>query len=381
MNRAMLALAALSFAACNADRATSADLDRNASATLSDGAQAGALYTLTNSAAGNEVLAFGRGADGSLTSLGAFAAGGNGSGSGLGSQGAVVLDIPARRLFAVNAGSNTIASFAVRRNGTLELIGTVPSGGTLPISLTLYGDLLYVLNGGGDGNITGFRGARSGHLTPIAGSTRPLSGSGVGPAQVQFEPAGDFVVVTEKMTNLIDVYGVDRHGVAGPPTSYPSAGQTPFGFAFAKRGVMIVSEAFGGAPDASAVSSYSVGLTTPLSAISPSVPTTETAACWIVVTGSARYTYTSNTGSGSITGYSIAADGSLTILDADGRTGITGAGSTPIDLALSRDSRYLYSTNTGNGTISAFLVRADGSLESIAGATGLPTGIVGLAAR
>lgn len=381
MKRALLAFAALFFAACNTDRATSPTLDASASAAPSDEAQTGVLYTLTNAATGNDVLAFGRGADGSLTSLGAFAAGGNGSGSGLGSQGSVVLDSRGRRLFAVNAGSNTIASFVVRRNGSVELVGTVASGGIMPISLTLYGDLLYVLNAGGDGNISGFRGARSGQLTPIDGSTRPLSGSGVGPAQVQFEPAGDFLVVTEKATNLIDVYRVDRHGVAGPPTSYPSAGQTPFGFAFAKRGLLIVSEAFGGAPDASAVSSYSVGFGAPITAISPSVPTTETAACWIVVTGSARFTYTSNTGSGSITGYSIAPDGSLTILDADGRTGITGPGSTPIDLALSGNSRYLYSTNTGNGTISAFLVGADGSLESIPGVTGLPTGIVGLAAR
>src|SRR4029079_14381215 len=121
---------------------------------------------------------------------------------------------------------------------------------------TVYHDLLYVLNAGGSGNITGFNIGRHGTLTPISGSTRPLSGGATGPAQVQFSPDGDLLVVTEKTTNLIDTYTVDRHGIANGPTTHPSSGATPFGFAFSKRGTLIVSEAIGGTPGLSAVSSY-----------------------------------------------------------------------------------------------------------------------------
>lgn len=61
---------------------------------------AGAVYVLTNSPAGNAVLVYGRGGDGSLTPAGSFATGGAGTGSGLGSQNAVTVSDDHQRLFA-----------------------------------------------------------------------------------------------------------------------------------------------------------------------------------------------------------------------------------------------------------------------------------------
>jgi 6-phosphogluconolactonase (cycloisomerase 2 family) len=75
------------------------------------------------------------------------------------------------------------------------------------------------------------------------------------------------------------------------------------------------------------VSSYLVSANGALQVVSPAVPTTETAACWVVVTNDGRFAYTANAGSGSVSGLAIAFDGSLRLLDADGQTGVTGAGS------------------------------------------------------
>jgi len=336
----------------------------------------GAVYTLTNGTAGNAVKAFQRGNDGTLTAAGEYATGGAGTGGGLGNQGAVALD--GKRLFAVNAGSDSISSFKVKHN-RLELVDVESSRGDQPISLTVHHEVLYVLNAGGAGNISGFHASRKGELSPLAGSARPLSGAGVGPAQVAFDPEGETLVVTEKNTNLIDLYEVDRRtGLAAGPDSHPSAGMTPFGFGFDRRDHLIVSEAFGGGADASAVSSYEVD-DGDLDLITASAKTTETAACWIVVTDDGRYTYTTNTGSASISGYRIGRSGRLTLLDADGRTGATGAG--PIDMALSDRSRFLYSLNSGDDSISAFRLAADGSLAPVGGVSGLPDGATGLAAR
>ncbi len=334
----------------------------------------GAVYTLTNSPAGNAVKVFHRAGDGSLTAGGEFATGGTGTGGGLGNQDALVLDDD--HLFAVNPGSDSISAFKVKRTG-LELVDTVASGGDQPISVTVEDGLLYVLNAGDPGNITGFKLSKHRGLTLLRDSTRPLSGSGTGPAQVSFDPEGELLVVTEKNTNLIDTYEVRNDGRVSGPTTHPSSGATPFGFAFDERDHLIVSEAFGGAPGQSAVSSYEVddGEVEP---ITPSAATTETAACWIVVTEDGRFTYTSNTGSGSISGYRINRKGELSLLDGDGRTGVTGPG--PIDMALSRASRYLYSLNSGDETISGFRVGDHGSLTPIGGASGLPDGATGLAA-
>ena len=335
-----------------------------------------AVYTMTNSPAGNAVKVFHRSAEGSLSPAGEFATGGVGSGTSLGNQGGLVLD--RQLLFVVNAGSDSISSFRTTGHG-LELIDTDPSGGDQPISLTVDDGLLYVLNAGGTANITGHTISRQGALSPLVGSTRPLSAPAPGPAQVSFDPRGRTLVVTEKDTNLIDTYEVDhRTGLASGPNAQPSAGATPFGFAFDKRGHLIVSEAFGGAVDASAVSSYDVddGLIDP---ITSSAATSETAACWIVVTKNGRFAYTTNTGSASISGYSVSHGGELSLLDADGRTGLTGPG--PIDMALTGSGRFLYSLNSGDGTISGFRVGADGSLSPIGGVGGLPAVVVsGLAA-
>jgi len=334
-----------------------------------------AVYTLTNAASGNAVVRYTRAGDGTLTSAGTFPTGGDGSGSGLGSQGALAESADGHWLFAVNAGSNTVSTFRVEQHG-LTLTDQESSRGAEPISLTAYGRLLYVLNGGGAGNITGFDIRTDGTLIPIRRSTRLLSGNAVGPAQVQFSPRGDLLVVTEKATNLIDTWVVGNDGRPHEHAAHQSAGQTPFGFAFDPSSHLIVSEAHGGAPGASTLSSYEVSPSGGLTPISPAVPDTQTAACWVVVTANGRYTYTTNTGSGTVSSYRIRNDGGLSLLSAT--AGATGSG--PIDEGLSTGSGYLYVLN-GDGTISAFKVRPNGGLTPITGASGLPSSAAGLVAR
>jgi hypothetical protein len=71
----------------------------------------GAVYVLSNSASGNEVLMYNRSSKGSLSVGNSFATGGNGNGSGLGSQGSLILQ--ENYLYAVNAGSNEVTVFRV----------------------------------------------------------------------------------------------------------------------------------------------------------------------------------------------------------------------------------------------------------------------------
>ncbi len=111
------------------------------------------------------------------------------------------------------------------------------------------------------------------------------------------------------------------------------------------------------------------------------MPTEQTAACWLITSQDGRFAYTANAGSGSISGYRVDHAGRLHLLDADGQTGITGDGSHPTDMVQSGDGRFLYSLNNGNGTISAFRVGPNGSLQSLMGVSGLPTSSAGLAGQ
>jgi 6-phosphogluconolactonase len=344
----------------------------------------GAVYTMTNAPGGNAVLMFHRSSKGLLTPAGSFPTGGSGTGSGLGNQGALALSEGNRWLFVVNPGSGDISVFRVRPDG-LTLVDRHPSGGVLPVSVIVDRRILYVLNAdgniGGRDNISGFIVGHDGSLSPLPGSSRPLSSPSTGPAQVSFTPDGQFLVITEKATNLIDIYRIRQNGLASDVTPNLSEGPTPFGFAFGKRDLLFVSEAAGGASEAGSMSSYEINRDGTLQVVNSAVPTTETAACWVVVTNDGRYAYTTNAGSGSISGYRIAFDGTITLLDLDGRTGVTGDGSGPIDMAISDNGRYLYTLNGGNGTIAAFRIGSDGSLDPLPGASGIPATANGLAAR
>ena len=341
----------------------------------------GAVYTATNSANGNSVLVFDRTADGGLSYVNAFPTGGNGSGNGLGNQGGLAITTDGKFVLVVNAGSNDISVLQTTDGGLIQ-VDRRNSAGIRPISLSVSGRLVYVLNNGGfaggTDTVAGFRLSREGLLTPIPGSTRGLSATAVGPAEVALSADGATLIVTEKVTNRLDVFEVNDDGVLGAMNVFASSGITPFGFAFGKHDQFFVSEAFGGAADASAISSYQVTGTAAISLISPSVPTTETAACWVAVTADGRFLYATNAGSGTVSGYSIRPDGAIARLDDDGVTGVTGGGVT--DVTLTNNGRYLYALRSGAGAIAIFRVEEHGALASL-GTVSLPAGANGIAAR
>jgi 6-phosphogluconolactonase (cycloisomerase 2 family) len=344
---------------------------------------AGVIYTTDNAAAGNHVMAWRRMANGTLTGPAMLATGGAGTGAGLSSQGSVALSHDGRWLFVCNAGSDEISVFAVAPHG-LQLVDKVSSGGHLPLSLSVRRHLLYVLNAGGTvgdtDNITGFV-FRHGKLAALAKSTRALSGDNTGPAQVSFTDDGDALVVTERNTDLLDTYVLDEDGLATSHKVFPSAGLTPFGFAVGRRDRVFVSEAGGGAPNASSASAYSISEDGDLAVLSAAVPTKQTAACWLVTSPDERFLYTANAGSGTISGFNISHDGGLQLISPGGITVVTGAASHPIDMTFSRDGRFFYVLANGTGTLGAFRAKPDGSLERLSAMNGIPTSAAGLAGR
>lgn len=349
---------------------------------------AGAVYVMTNQV-NNAIAVFGRAADGTLTPAGQFSTGGAGNPvpqgtdpatDPLASQGALILGQGGQFLFAVNAGSNQISVLRISRS-RLVLVGVFDSGGIRPISLTLYNNLLYVLNEGGTPNITGFTVGADGTLTPLAGSSQPLiGGTAADPAEISFNSDGTLLVVTEKAGNRIDTYTVDENGLPSAPIANASNGMTPFGFAFNNPGFLVVSEAFGGTPNQAAASSYSASQAGMLSVVSGSVPNSQTASCWMVITNDGHTAFVSNTGSGTISSYGLSADdGTLSLINSTG--GNTGPNSAPIDIALNVSSHFLYVLAGGLQSVVSFRVEQDGSLTMIDTDAGLPLGAQGIAAQ
>lgn len=344
----------------------------------------GGVYTMDNSLSGNNVWAFGRRPDGSLTGPKLYPTDGLGTGGGLGNQGAVLLSGDGRWLFVCNAGSHEISVFAVTHHG-LTLTDKVNSEGRQPISLTLHRNLLYALNAGGAAgatdSIAGFLFAH-GRLTHLPGTTHSLSADNTGPAQVAFTRDGNRLVVTEKDTALIDAFTLGDDGLVSDFKMFQSPAPPPFGFAVGRHNRIFVTQAAGGAgnPGASSVSSYQVSEDGELAIISDSVASHQTAACWLVLARNERFAYTANTPDDSISSYLVDSDGSLELLES--QAALTGTGSGPADLALSRDNHFLYSLNPGSETIGSFRRNiGNGALEPLPSGGSVPATSNGLAAE
>lgn len=335
-----------------------------------------AVYLQTNDAAENEVLAFSRAADGRLSPAGRYPSGGRGSGQRhLASAGSVVVSPDLRWLLVTNAGSNELSLFEVTPEG-LRLADRTESGGDNPTSVTVSGSLVYVLNNK-SASISGFRVA-DGQLTGLPGSSRPLSDPGADPAQVSFTPDGTMLLVTERGTNSISRYLVDDRGYAGGLATIKSSGQTPYGIACTSSGTVLVTEAFGGAAGEAAASSYVIE-GGQLMLVTGTVGSARTEVCWAVVTGDDRFTFVTNFGDGTISSYLVAADGQLSLRAAvAGSTGRAAKGLR--DEALSADGRYLYAIDPDAGQLLGWAVNGEGQLSPIGGVSGMAATVAGLAA-
>ena len=348
------------------------------------GGKSPVVYVQTNELGGNHVVVYDRGGDGRLSQAGTYATGGNGGAAApgtesdrLASQGSLAYDAEHSLLIAVNAGSDSISAFKVQGD-RLKPADVLSSGGQFPASVAVHGDLVYVLNSGGEGIVQGFR-IQGRHLVPIPGSARSLALANTdppffltSPGQVGFTPDGRKLLVTTKgSTSSIDVFSVQPDGrLSAAPVVNPSATPVPFAFTFAPSGRLVDGEA-----GTSSVTTYAIqadgSLTDPKSQSDG-----QTALCWI--TPARGFYYVANTGSNTLSGFTIAADGTPSLVGATGVVASTEPG--PIDLAASGEGDFLYGETGLTSTVDEYHVESDGSLTKLGTVTGLPPGIEGIAA-
>jgi 6-phosphogluconolactonase len=179
------------------------------------------------------------------------------------------------------------------------------------------------------------------------------------------------LLVTEGGTNQFDIFELSA-GVATAVTTQPSAGSGPFGLKFGRAGVLANAEA-----NSASVSSYSLTADNTLRVISAAVPNGQSASCWIALTTDGKFAFISDTGSGTLSSYSISGNGTLTLVD---DVAATTAGGAPIDSALSNDGAFMYVEDSALGRLLSFRVHG-ASLVPLATIPGFPTTIQGIAVQ
>ena len=340
-----------------------------------------AVFVQTDNTAGNQVVAYHRARGGRLTRAGTYSTGGLGgvlAGSvvdHLASQGSLTYDRRHGMLFAVNAGSDTIAVFSVRGD-QLRLRQVTGSGGAFPVSVAVRGDLVYVLNAENGGAVQGYR-IFAGRLFPIPGSNRALGLDPSAtpqftntPGQVAFSPDGSQLIVTTKANgNDVDVFAVRSGGrLSASPVVNSEPGTVPFAITFDPAGHLVIAEA---GPNALATFALRQdGTVTLLDAVG----TGQAATCWVAP--DRGLLFASNAGSPSVSGYSASPNGQLTLL------GSTTTDPGTVDATASPGGRFLYVQTGLNGIVDEFAVGSGGSLTEIgsvtvpgaAGGEGITTG-------
>ncbi len=358
--------------------ATTGSFSAAASASAGSTSQVvGYTYVDDNTAPANTIAGFARHADGSLSPIpgSPFAAGGEGLGSGLASQGAIQVSNDGRYLLAVDAGSNQVSVLRITANGVPVLVGQpVASGGATPVSVAVsWAGLVYLANQGpGGSGYSGFRLHFDGKLTPVPGSTVTVpDGSGVG--DVFFNTFGNLLIGTRTGTSLVDSYVVLPNGrllkAPGSPFTGQGLGQLGAEFSPTRPWQLFVSNAHNGA-NLGTVSAYN-DFFGQLSPIGPSpYADGQTAPCWVEISHDGRYLFTVNTGSANISSYSIGPDGSLALLSS---APISGGGA-DIDARLSPDGKYLLVDGAGHNFVSVFAVNGGTLSEVPSSPTPLPAG-------
>jgi DNA-binding beta-propeller fold protein YncE len=173
----------------------------------------------------NTILAFRRDPQGQLAPLDEFPTGGRGVTPTLrvgpfDTDQNLITNRAGTRLFAVNSGSNTIAVFVIRRDGSLVHVpgSPFPSGGINPVSVGLAGDLLAVVNMNDDEfqdprralpNYTTFRVTPRGRLLPIPRAAVPVP-NGSEPSQALLTRDGRLLFGADFAFSVPPGFGLTR---------------------------------------------------------------------------------------------------------------------------------------------------------------------------
>ena len=394
----------------------------------------GAVYTATNHAEENSVIAYRQFDDGTLDKIGEYKTGGKGTGfvelpglpydpeSGhpaadgidpLESAYALWRTPDNKNILVANAGNGTVSSLRVNKDFSLSLNNVVKAGNIKPLAIATHGKLVYVASMGwkekfpNDGNLKGYLIDDNGVLSPIHYSERFLKGR---PASVEFTPDGKFLMSVEVTTGAVHTYKVLDDGAL---SNYPvSTIQSPLAKGrflpipigtkiVAKEGknYLLVTEArfvdvegklktsseenkkkypfnahYEG--QTGSVTSYEIDQNGKLVIVSPDVMAGsglwggQQTTCWITTSKNGRYAWATNPLSSSITSYKLDDQGKLELLEEI-------AYQDPdydeyyTDMDLSADGNYVNVLSGNTGTAWVYAINHEnGSLTLVGGYEG-----------
>lgn len=325
---------------------------------------ANTVYVLNFSAT---VVPFSVVPNGTLTEQGDGAAT---STSQFGGADAFALTPNGRYAYVADGSGNRIVEYAVGVDGTLSWLGAAAAGtGTNP-----WPDALAVSPGGGDlfvggsdsGTVATFAIGAGGLLTPTGAAVVSGLCCDAGPAALALAPDGRYLYAANSGQGTVSTFTVTADGAltqvgTGAPTGSGDLGR-PVALTVSATGRAVYTANY----KAGTVSALALGAGGTLSA--PGMPLTTgsgpgSGADGVAVSPDGADVYVANSGQGTISIFSVGSGGALTPAGSvlSGR----GPHSYPTSVAVSPDGRHLYSGNGAGGSVSSFVIGGGGGLTQI----------------
>jgi 6-phosphogluconolactonase (cycloisomerase 2 family) len=337
------------------------------------------LYTQTNETA-NTVLHFTRAADGKLTRKEASSTGGMGTNAvrangttgpnSLGSQFSVIVSPDNKQLFVANGGDSSISVMAIdQATGALTIRKNSKTAGQTPNSLAYSKGYLYAsfLRGA---KLAAYRVEMDGALSQVGlydiAAGTGLAASSIAPTQLVVSPDGKWLIVSAGTgTNAVLSYPMNADGTLGAPLVNNTQFATPFAGLFVPglSSQVYLSTGITGV----SLTSYTLSQSGMLTQLNQAAATGVGAPCWLAITPNGKFAFVGN-GSGSISSYAIAANGTVSLLQsvaAEEPSVLAGVNSVAGDSWVSPDGKFLYSTYLGADKVVVYAIAADGKLNKV----------------
>ena len=272
-------------------------------------------------------------------------------------------------LYAANSGESDVSQFNISSGGGLTeqtprtIVGTSP---TL-LAMDAAGTFLYVANSASQ-TISVFSIDPSLGKLSAVGAAIPV---GITPLNMKLAPSGNVLYVTgEGNPGYIEVFSLNA-GVASLLQVIQPEGANPYGLAIDPSGAHLYTANTG----SNSISEYSIGTGGALTELSSSpLGETYSAPLALAIDNSGKYLYVANEGSTNLAGYSIGSDGGLTLLT----NSPFATNAQPSFISTDPTGKYLFVGNQSGPAIQSFILDGgSGTLTSVASYTvgGTPSSI------
>ena len=317
------------------------------------------VYVSTNPNGANAVLAYSRNVNnGLLTFVGQFDTGGRGL-VDIGGAQSHALVATRTQLFVVNPGSNDFTTFALRNDGSLLFMGVTSSGGVRPVSITVSGNVIYVLNQGQLGVATascnGFTLGDDG-LPVSIGTYDVIYEAESIPTDVFFTRNGARLVVLLNGSDAIDTFSASADGALTVNRRLTGV-SSPVGGARSPVQPFVAFIALDNDTTPRMISIRATGIALP-SIVSSAGLASTISPCWAVATPNGKKVWSSNFASGSLTLFASKLNGSIrsvsTYLPDSSNPG-------SLDIAVDQRGKFLYrlrAFNPSGGTAPVPVIEA-----------------------